>query len=85
MTMAKYRVQIDDGTDVTVEGMLSAQNTVRAAMCWSTLVLSAPYTVDGPEKASAGDTRQAWSAYETQEECDADDDGADAPRITEVR
>lgn len=83
--MAKYRVQIDNGTDMVVDGMMSAMSTIRAAMCWTDLVLSSSYTVDGPDGAAAGDTARAWSAYKTQGECDADEDGAHAPRIVEVR
>lgn len=62
-----------------------ATEAMRKAMRWESIVLSGGYTVqhpgDGPGRASG----EAWSVYETQEECDADQDGADAPRIIQLR
>jgi hypothetical protein len=53
-----------------------AAQAIRQAMGWDAVVLSGSYAVD------AG---SAVSAYETQEECDADQTGAWAPRIVEAR
>lgn len=50
-----------------------AAEALREAMGWSAIILSDAYATD------RGD---AVSAYETQSECDADQDGARAPRIT---
>ena len=41
-------------------------------MGWENIVLSESY---------ACDSGSAWSAYQSQEECDADQDGAYAPRV----
>jgi hypothetical protein len=49
-----------------------AAEAIRRAYGWDHVVMSSTYTV------SNGD---ACSAYATQEECDADETGAHAPRI----
>ncbi|HEX9156006.1 MAG TPA: hypothetical protein VF819_10605 [Nitrospira sp.] len=50
-----------------------AAEAIRRMMGWDEIYLSDSYAVD------SGD---AVSAYETQEACDADEEGAHAPRIT---
>lgn len=49
-------------------------------MGWEEPVASEPFTV------TDGDGREvrAWCVYSSQEECDADGEGADAPRVVEV-
>ena len=61
----------------------AAADAIRTAYSWDAVVLSASYTVDGPRGAADGDTTTAVSAYETQEECDADETGAHAPQIVD--
>lgn len=53
-----------------------AGEAIRQAMGWDAVVLSGSYESNDGE---------AWSAYETQEECDDDQDGARAPRIVRLR
>lgn len=58
----------------------AASREVRRAMGWDEVVLSDSYAdTDGN-----GYETTAWSAYESQERCDADSDGARAPRITAI-
>lgn len=49
-----------------------AAEAIRESMGWSSVVLSESFAVDDGT---------AWCTYETQEECDADQEGAYAPRI----
>ena len=49
-----------------------AAEAIRNAMGWDSVVLSESFAVD--------DTT-GWCAYESQEECDADQEGAYAPRV----
>lgn len=56
----------------------AAQRAIAEAFGWTEAVLSPSWahTTDG------NDTLTCWSAYSTQEECDADETGAHAPTIT---
>jgi hypothetical protein len=60
----------------------AAADCIRRALSWDDVVLCDPYDV--PTEPSDDSLTTAWSAYETQAECDADQDGAYAPRIVEV-
>jgi hypothetical protein len=61
--------------DATYETQEDAAEALRVAMGWSEIHLSGSY--------AAGDGHDsAVSAYETEEACERDQDGAHAPRIT---
>jgi len=80
-----YVVTLSDGKYAgTYATREDAVESIRRHEHWTAVVLSPSYTVDGPRKASTGDTARAWSAYETQAACDGDETGARAPRIVEV-
>ena len=53
-----------------------AKEAIAEAYGWDDVVLSPSW--------EDGDGLTCWSVYETQEECDADETGADAPCITRL-
>jgi hypothetical protein len=64
----------------TYETREEAAVALRDAFGWEGVVLSHGYSdVDGN-----GVETTAWSAYDSSEDCDSDNDGAYAPRIVEV-
>jgi hypothetical protein len=76
-----YRISTSDGRqgralDATYDTRDEAAEALRELMGWDEIALSDPYAVgDGH--------RTAVSAYPTESECEADEDGAHAPRIGE--
>ena len=68
------------------EAQSEAAEAVRVEMCWPEIVLSDDYAVNLPDDAETGRQRhgRAWSCYPSQEACDADRDGARAPRVVEA-
>jgi hypothetical protein len=77
--MAKYTIENSHGErggmwSCDYDTLEAAKVGLRQAMGWGEIVLSHAYTHDA-------DDNTAWSAYETQEDCDADDEGAHAPCI----
>jgi hypothetical protein len=58
-----------------------AAEAIRRAYRWDEVVLSDSYSVG--DDYGTGDA-SAVSAYQTQQDCDADPDGAHAPRIVEI-
>lgn len=92
MTTTTYTIDNCNGRtgrawDATYASEDEAVEALRVAMGWTEIVLSDDYAITLPDDE---DGRQrhgsAWSAYPTQEECDADrDGGAQAPRVVEVR
>lgn len=74
-----YQISTTDGREWTdtYETRQQAAAAIAQAYGWESPVISESYAV--------GDGNQsAVSVYETQEECDADDEGAYAPRITGI-
>lgn len=61
-------------------GVAGDVQAIADARGWDDVVLSPSFAdTDGN-----GEERRAWCAYETQEECDTDDTGANAPWVIEV-
>ena len=92
-TMATYRIKNINGK---AGGIWSrefatrdqAAEAIRASYSWDEVVLSSSYDSDEGPRNEDGDRAmtRCWNAYETQEECARDDDGAHAhARIIEVR
>ena len=81
-TQTQYRISNAEGLTGGAWGATfatedEAAEAIREAHGWDDVVVS--------ESFAAGDGNDsAVCAYETQEECDADEDGAHAPRITSV-
>ncbi|UOF77332.1 hypothetical protein [Caudoviricetes sp.] len=76
-----YKISNSNGMSGGVWGRVyesreSAAAAIAQAFGWAESVLSPSWSDDEENKC--------WSAYETQEECDADDNGAMAPTITRV-
>ncbi len=76
--MAKFTISNSNGNQSgpwreTYETQQGAVDAIAEAQGWGEPVVSESYTVD------AG---SAVSVYETQADCDADQDGAFAPRVT---
>lgn len=82
--MNKYKISTSDGRrrdQTEYETQEDAAEALRMTMGWDKIVLSGRYTVG----TGSDDLEQdAVSAYATQEECDADQEGAHAPRITRI-
>lgn len=78
--MAMYRISNTNGKSggnwrLEYETREDAAEAIREAMGWDSAVLTAAF---------AADDTTAWCVYESQEDCDADRDGAHAPRVIEV-
>lgn len=83
--MARYRIAISNGQTrgdwtSTFATPQRAAEAIRRLRGWDEVHLS-PWFVDMSED---GDEERACCAYATAEECDRDDEGAHAPRITSV-
>lgn len=77
--MAKYTISNSNGNQRgiwrdTYESQQDAIDVIALTNGWGDPVVSESYTVDGGS---------AVSVYASQEDCDADQDGAFAPRVTE--
>jgi hypothetical protein len=86
MTMSKaYKISNTEGRQGRAwMGVYGTRNEaamgVATQLGWDTYVLSSSFaTVDGD-----GVECTAWCVYETKAECDADGEGAYAPRVVEV-
>jgi len=87
MNKVTYRIQNSNGRQgvqwtLSYETRDNAAEGLRDAMGWDEIVLSPSYAIS--ERVGDGDAAVAWSGYETRAECDADTDGAHAPRVVEV-
>lgn len=81
--MATYKISNSNGKSGGVWSRSystrgEAARAIADGMGWDDVVLSHSFTSDGDD----GEDLTAWCAYETQEECDADQDGARAPCVT---
>jgi hypothetical protein len=79
--MATYKITTTDGRqdrrlDAEYETRDEAAEALRAVMGWDDVVLSDGFAVD--------ESSNAVCAYATQWECDADCEGAYAPRIVQT-
>lgn len=79
--MTTYQIRNTEGRQGrawtrTYDSLDEATEALRVELGWDGIVLSDSF---------ATDLGSAVCAYETQEECDADEEGAYAPRIVEVR
>jgi hypothetical protein len=84
--LTTYKISNSNGLsgvawDHDYETQDEAAEAIRTAYGWDEVVLSDSYSVGNDYGTGDAD---AVSAYETQEECDADQDGAHAPRIVEI-
>jgi len=77
-----YRITTTDGSVTPREADIRFPNASAAAAYiaerygWVAYMLSEPYCI--------GDEVYAQSVYETVDDCDADEEGAYAPRVVEV-
>jgi hypothetical protein len=80
-----YRIENTNGETggrwaLTYRSREDAAEAIRLARGWDEVVLSGPFTdTDRTDREVTG-----WCAYESQEECDRDGDGARAPRVVEL-
>lgn len=81
--MSKYTISNSNGMSGGVWARKygtrkAARDAIAEAYGWDTVVLSPSWA----HSTDGSDTLTCWSAYATQEECDADETGAHAPCIT---
>ena len=77
----EYRIKTTDGRDwpTTYPTQQDAAEAIAEAYGWDEAIMSERYTVmDGRDETSA------VSAYATRDDCDEDQDGAQAPRIVRI-
>lgn len=63
-----------------------AGEAIRQALGWDGLHFSPAFTVTHPDWTDAAPSfTTAFAVYETSDECEADGEAADAPRIVKIR